>query len=64
MDIDGLDDAKRLERALLLSFSTVAREVTDDKPIPCDDMDKQSKLVAQTGLTEQKNHPRIVHRFP
>jgi hypothetical protein len=54
VDIKGLDKATRLERAWLLGLSTVAPEVVDDKPIPCDNMDAGSKLVAVTGLTEQK----------
>jgi hypothetical protein len=54
VNIDGSDNAKRMESAPLLAVNVTSREVSELEPLPCDDMDAQNKLIAETGLTEQK----------
>ncbi len=53
VDIDGSDNAKRMESAPLLRVSVMSREVSELEPLPCDDMDARNKLIAETGLTKQ-----------
>ncbi len=54
VDINGSDNAKRMESAPLLAVSIMSREVSELEPLPHDDMEAQNKLIAETGLTEQK----------
>jgi hypothetical protein len=54
VDIDSSDNAKRIELAPLLAISATLREVSRLELLPCDDMDAQNKLIAETRLTEQK----------
>jgi hypothetical protein len=54
VDIDGSDNAKRMEPAPLLAVSVTSREVSELEPLPRDDMDARNKLIAKTGLTKQK----------
>ncbi len=44
----------RLKQAPLLGVSATSREVSKFKSLPWDDMDAQAKLIARTGLSEQK----------
>ena len=54
IDLEGTDNAIRLERAPLLGLTAVSREVSPFEPLPRDDMDARAKLKAETGLTETK----------
>jgi hypothetical protein len=54
VDIEGSNNAKRIEKSPLLGLNAVSQEVADDESIPCDNMDARSKLVTETGLTKQK----------
>ncbi len=39
VDIDGSDNAKRMESAPLLAVSVMSREVSELEPLPHDNMD-------------------------
>jgi hypothetical protein len=54
VDLNETDNAIHLKRAPLLGLTTVSREVSPFKPLPCDNMDAQAKLKAETGLTKTK----------
>ena len=52
MDIDN--NAARLEKAPLLALVSVAREVAELEPLPCDDIEARPKFFAEAVLTEIK----------
>jgi hypothetical protein len=54
VDINSSDNAKRMKSAPLLAVSATLREVSKLELLPRDNMDAQNKLIAETGLTEQK----------
>ncbi|KAL7530514.1 LOW QUALITY PROTEIN: hypothetical protein ACHAXR_005024 [Thalassiosira sp. AJA248-18] len=54
VDIPGTDNAKRLERAILLAIHVAAREKHPDEPIPREEMAALAKLIAEAGLEEAK----------
>jgi hypothetical protein len=44
----------RHEQAPLLGLTAVTRKISQLEPLPCNNMDAQAKLKAETGLTETK----------
>ena len=57
IEINGMDNMTRLERALLLGIAATSREVSPSEPLPRDEMDARAKLKAEAGVTETKIIP-------
>ena len=54
VDIEGSDNAKRLENAILLAIHVAPRPVHKSEPIARDKMAALAKLLAEAGLDETK----------
>jgi hypothetical protein len=62
VDIDGSDNAKRMESAPILAVGVMSREVSELKPLPHDDMEARNNRRNWTHQT--KDHPWMVLQFP
>jgi hypothetical protein len=54
VDLKGSDNTTCLKCAPLLGLTVILQKVLPFEPLPQDDMDARAKLVAETGLSEQK----------
>ena len=54
VDVPGLDNVKRMERATLFAIHTVARPEDPNEPIPRQEMAGRAKFLAEAGSEELK----------
>jgi hypothetical protein len=54
VEIEGMDNLVRSDRAPLLAFDTCACPLDPNEPIPCKTMEARDKLAAEAMLEEQK----------
>jgi hypothetical protein len=54
VDVEGMDNLIRCDRAPLLAFDTCSRPLHENKPIPREKMEARNKLKSEALLEEQK----------
>ena len=54
VDVEGMDNIVRCDRAPLLAFDTCLRPLHENEPIPCETMEARNKLESEALLEELK----------